>query len=98
MPWPDCPLKLRPSPSHEEGAERQFAVMTQRFSGADGLVKTLHCVKVDERETPVAATVFALPADLVLLPMGFVHPVHEGMLDQLKLTLDPRGNVKADTL
>jgi glutamate synthase (NADPH/NADH) small chain len=98
MTWPDWPLKLRTSSSHEEGAKRQFAVMTQRFSGVDGQVKTLHCVKVDERMKPVPGTEFDLPADLVLLAMGFVHPVHEGMLDQLKLTLDPRGNVKADTV
>jgi glutamate synthase (NADPH) small chain len=98
MTWPDWPLKLRTSSSHEEGAERQFAVMTQRFSGADGQVKTLHCVRIDERMKPIAGTEFDLPADLVLLAMGFVHPVHEGMLDQLKLTLDPRGNVKADAV
>jgi glutamate synthase (NADPH/NADH) small chain len=98
MTWPDWPLKLRTSSSHEEGAQRQFAVMTQRFSGADGQVKTLHCVKVDERMKPVAGTEFELPAELVLLAMGFVHPVHEGMLEELKVTLDPRGNVKADTL
>src|SRR5215469_9363338 len=96
--WPDWPLKLRTSSSHEEGAQRQFAVMTQRFSGASGQVQTLHCVKVDERMKPVAGTEFELPADLVLLAMGFVHPEHGGMIEELKLTLDPRGNVKADTL
>jgi len=96
--WPDWPLKLRTSSSHEEGAQRQFAVMTQRFSGASGQVQTLHCLKVDERMKPVAGTEFELPADLVLLAMGFVHPEHEGMIEELKLTLDPRGNVKADTL
>jgi glutamate synthase (NADPH/NADH) small chain len=98
MTWPDWPLKLRTSSSHEEGAKRSFAVMTQKFSGQDGRVQRLHCVQVDERMKPVAGSEFDLPADLVLLAMGFVHPVHEGLLDQLKLALDPRGNVKADTL
>ncbi len=98
MTWPDWPLKLRTSSSHEEGAARQFAVMTQKFSGADGRVQVLHCLKVDERMKPIAGSEFDLPADLVLLAMGFVHPVHEGLLDQLKLALDPRGNIKADTL
>jgi len=98
MTWPDWPLKLRTSSSHEEGAQRQFAVMTQRFSGADGRVRKLHCVRLDERMKPVAGTEFDIAADLVLLAMGFVHPVHEGMIEKLQLALDPRGNVKADTL
>ncbi len=98
MTWPDWPLKLRTSSSHEEGAKRHFAVMTQKFSGANGQVQKLHCVHVDERMKPVAGSEFELDADLVLLAMGFVHPVHEGLLEQLALGLDPRGNVKADTL
>src|SRR6516164_5291073 len=98
MTWPDWPLKLRTSSSHEEGAQRQFAVMTQRFSGADGRVRKLHCVRLDERMKPVAGTEFEVAADLVLLAMGFVHPVHEGMIEKLQLALDPRGNVRADTL
>jgi len=98
MTWPDWPLKLRTSSSHEEGAKRAFAVTTQKFSGTDGQVRTLHCAHVDERMKPVAGTEFELPADLVLLAMGFVHPVHEGLLAELALALDPRGNVKADTV
>jgi glutamate synthase (NADPH/NADH) small chain len=98
MTWPDWPLKLRTSSSHEEGAKRDFAVMTQKFSGADGKVQKLHCVHVDERMKPVTGSEFELDADLVLLAMGFVHPVHEGLLEQLGLELDPRGNVKADTV
>jgi glutamate synthase (NADPH) small chain len=98
MTWPDWPLKLRTSSSHEEGAKRDFAVMTQKFSGADGQVQKLHCLHVDERMKPVAGTEFDIPADLVLLAMGFVHPVHEGLIEQLRLALDPRGNVKADTV
>src|SRR5581483_5291407 len=84
--------------SHEEGAERQFAVLTQKFSGTDGRVQRLHCVRVDEKLKPLPDTEFELPADLVLLAMGFVHPVHEGMIKSLGVELDARGNVKADTL
>ncbi len=98
LTWPDWPLKLRTSSSHEEGAERQFAVLTQKFSGADGRVQRLHCVRVDEKLKPLPDTEFELPADLVLLAMGFVHPVHEGMIKSLGVELDARGNVKADTL
>jgi glutamate synthase (NADPH/NADH) small chain len=98
LTWPDWPLKLRTSASHEEGAERDFAVMTTKFSGADGAVKKLHCVRVDGKIKPIAGTEFELDADLVLLAMGFVHPVHEGMIKELRLELDPRGNVKADTV
>ena len=94
--WPNWPLKMRTSSSHEEGAERDFAVMTQRFSGQHGHVKTLHCARVDDKLKPIAGTEFEIKADLVLLAMGFVHPVHEGMIKALGLALDPRGNVKAD--
>ena len=99
LTWPDWPLKLRTSSSHEEGAERDFAVMTRKFSG-NGQVEKLHCVRVDNKLQPVADSDFELKTDLVLLAMGFVHPVHDGMIAALKesgLELDPRGNVKADT-
>ena len=98
LTWPEWPLKLRTSPSHEEGAERDFAVLTSKFSGENGAVKKLHCVRVDGRIKPVPGTEFEIDADLVLLAMGFVHPVHEGMIASLGLELDQRGNVKADTL
>ena len=97
LTWPNWPLKLRSSSSHEEGAKRDFAVMTTRFSGADGNVKALHCVHIDEKMKPVPGSEFELPAELVLLAMGFVHPVHEGMLKELGLALDQRGNVSAST-
>jgi len=96
LTWPLWPLKLRTSSSHEEGVERDFAVLTTRFSGANGAVKTLHCARADARFQPVPGTEFDINADLVLLAMGFVHPVHEGMIKTLGLELDPRGNVKAD--
>jgi glutamate synthase (NADPH/NADH) small chain len=95
--WPNWPWKMRTSSSHEEGAERDFAVATQKFGGHHGQVKTLHCARVDDKLKPVAGTEFEIKADLVLLAMGFVHPVHEGMIKALALDLDPRGNVKADT-
>jgi glutamate synthase (NADPH/NADH) small chain len=98
LTWPLWPLKLRTSSSHEEGAQRDFAVLTQKFSGENGAVKKLHCVRVDAQFKPVAGTEFEIEADLVLLAMGFVHPVHEGMIKSLGLALDSRGNVQADTL
>jgi glutamate synthase (NADPH/NADH) small chain len=97
MTWPNWPLKLRTSSSHEEGAERDFAVMTQKFTGQHGQVHTLECVRCDDKFKPIPGTEFGVKADLVLLAMGFVHPVHEGMIKTLGLELDPRGNVKADT-
>ncbi len=98
LTWPDWPLKLRTSSSHEEGVARDFAVLTTKFSGKNGEVKKLHCTRVDDKIKPIAGTEFEIDADLVLLAMGFVHPVHAGMLEQLGLALDQRGNVKADTL
>jgi glutamate synthase (NADPH/NADH) small chain len=97
LTWPDWPLKLRVSSSLEEGAVREFAVLTQKFSGQNGEVKKLHCVHVDETLKPVAGTEFEIEADLVLLAMGFVHPLHEGIVKALGVALDQRGNVKADT-
>ena len=96
LTWPLWPLKLRTSSSHEEGAERDFAVLTQKFTGENGQVKTLHCARVDNKFKPIPGTEFEIEADLVLLAMGFVHPLHEGMVKSLGVALDPRGNVKAD--
>jgi glutamate synthase (NADPH/NADH) small chain len=97
MTWPDWPLKLRVSSSHEEGVTRDFAVGTQSFSGENGHVKKLHCARLDAKFKPLAGTQFEIEADLVLLAMGFVHPLHEGMLKALGVALDNRGNVSADT-
>src|SRR5450631_2924582 len=96
--WPDWPLKLRISSSHEEGVEREFAVLTQKFSGENGHVKKLHCVHADAKFKPVPGSEFEIEADLVLLAMGFVHPLHEGMLKALGVAFDGRGNVNADTV
>ena len=97
LTWPNWPLKMRTSSSQAEGAVREYAVLTQKFSGADGKVAKLHCVQVDDKFQPVPGSEFELKAELVLLAMGFVHPVHEGMLKKLGVELDPRGNVRAST-
>ena len=98
LTWPDWPLKLRTSSSHEEGAEREFAVMTTSFEGENGVVKKLRCIRVDGKMQHVPGSEFDIKADLVLLAMGFVSPIHDGMLKELGVSLDPRGNVLADTL
>ena len=95
--WPNWPLKLRTSSSHEEGAEREFAVMTTRFEGSRGRVTRLHGHQVDTAYKPVPGTEFTMPADLVLLAMGFVAPVRDGLLTELGVDIDRRGNVEADT-
>jgi glutamate synthase (NADPH/NADH) small chain len=94
LTWPNWPLKMRTSSSQAEGARREFAVLTQSFTG-DGKVEKLNCVQVDDKFKPIPGTEFELQADLVLLAMGFVHPIHEGMLQSLGVELDPRGNVRA---
>ncbi|GMV63153.1 MAG: glutamate synthase [Parvibaculum sp.] len=97
LTWPDWPLKMRTSSSQAEGATRDFAVMTRRILGKDGHVTAIECVRVDDKMQPVEGSEFEIKADLVLLAMGFVHPVHEGMLKELGVELDQRGNVAADT-
>jgi len=105
LTWPYWPLKLRTSSSHEEGAERDFAVATKRFEGKNGNVESLTACHVewvkDEKGgmamKEVPGTEFTIPAQLVLLAMGYLHPVHEGMIEQLGVAKDPRGNVRAAT-
>jgi glutamate synthase (NADPH/NADH) small chain len=96
LTWPNWPLKMRTSSSQAEGAKRDFAVLTTKFEGIDGKVAKLHCVKVDDKFKPLPGTEFELDAELVLLAMGFVHPVHEGLLKTLAVDLDQRGNVRAN--
>lgn len=96
--WPNWPLKLRTSSSHMEGADREFSVMTKSFSGENGQVKTLHCVRVDAGMKEIPGSEFELKAELVLLAMGFVSPMHDGLLKSLEVKLDPRGNVEANQL
>ncbi len=104
-PWPTWPMIFRSSSSHDEGGTREFAVMTTRLSGSHGKVGKLHAVRVKagaadasgaRRPVAIAGSDFDVPADLVLLALGFVHPVHEGLLEQLQTAFDPRGNVLAD--
>lgn len=97
LTWPDWPLKLRTSSSQAEGADREFSVMTRKFAGDGGHVKRIQCVRVDSKMQAVEGSEFDLKADLVLLAMGFIHPVHEGMLQELGVKLDARGNVDAST-
>ncbi|MEJ0096123.1 MAG: glutamate synthase subunit beta [Methylocella sp.] len=98
LTWPNWPLKLRTSSSQEEGAKRDFSVLTKQFIGEDGFVKKIACVHVDEKMQEIPGSSFDLKADLVLLAMGFVSPVHEGLLESLAVTLNARGNVAADQL
>lgn len=101
--WPNWPLKLRTSSSHEEGCEREFAVATKAFTGRAGRVSGLDAVRLEwqkgENGRPVMREVpgsdFHIEADLVLLAMGFVHPVHAGVIETLGIVLDGRGNVRA---
>lgn len=99
-PWPLWPLKLRTSSSHEEGGDRDWSVSTESFVGdGDGNVTALKCVRVqfkDGRFEPLPGSEFEVKADLVLLAMGFVHPEHGGVIDQLGVELNPRGNVQVD--
>jgi glutamate synthase (NADPH/NADH) small chain len=104
--WPYWPAKLRTSSSQEEGAHRDWAVSTKRFEGENGKVKALVACRVEWKKDPasgqmrmqeVADSEFEMPADLVLLAMGFLGPVHGGLLDELGVEYDPRGNAKAAT-
>jgi len=102
-PWPQWPNIFRVSSAHEEGGERVYAVSTQRFIGQNGRVKALEAQKVDMvREggrldfRPIAGSEFTLPADLVLLAMGFLGPERKGPIEELGLELTERGNVARD--
>ncbi len=104
LTWPNWPNRLRTSAAHEEGCTRDWAVLTKVANGADGQVTALDCVRVEwapgadgrmaMREIP--GSTFQLRADLVLLAMGFLGPVRQGMIEQSGLALDPRGNVAAN--
>jgi glutamate synthase (NADPH/NADH) small chain len=98
--WPYWPMKLRTSSSHEEGCQRDWAVQTKAFKGAGGQVKALVACRVDWKDGKlheVPGSQFEIKADLVLFAMGYLHPVHEGMLEQLGVRYDARGNVAADS-
>ena len=101
--WPDWPLKMRTSSSHEEGVERDFAVLTRRAVGQDGRITALECARIDWVKggdgrlaiKEIEGSRFELKADLVLLAMGFLGPRQPGLVEQAGVTLDPRGNIAA---
>jgi glutamate synthase (NADPH/NADH) small chain len=103
LTWPNWPLKLRTSTSHNEGCERDWSVATRSISSENGIVTGLELVRLqwqqDEngqwRMSEVEGSEFTIKVDLILLAMGFVHPVHEGLLTELGVDLDSRGNVDA---
>jgi glutamate synthase (NADPH/NADH) small chain len=100
MSWPFWPLKLRTSSSHEEGADRDWSILTKRVVGSND-VTGLECVRVEwagGKMTEVPGSEFTLQADLIFLAMGFTGPRKTGMIDQSGVELDPRGNVKANML
>ncbi|HSQ94929.1 MAG TPA: glutamate synthase subunit beta [Croceibacterium sp.] len=100
LTWPDWPMKLRTSSSHEEGVERDWAVLTKEVVGEDGRVTGLKCVRADWSQGKlgeVPDSEFVIPADLILLAMGFTGPRKAGMIAQSGVKLTERGNVEANT-
>ena len=105
LTWPYWPNRMRTSSSQEEGCERMWSVATKEFVGENGKLKALRCVKVEWNRdaegrwqmSEVAGSEFELQAELATLAMGFVHPVHAGMIEELGLALDGRGNVQGQT-
>lgn len=103
LTWPNWPLKLRNSTSHDEGCERDWSVSTRRVVGDNGRVTGLEMVRLEWKKgddgqfrmNEIEGSEFVINADLILLAMGFVHPVHEGLLEQLGVELDTRGNINA---
>jgi glutamate synthase (NADPH/NADH) small chain len=98
-PWPLWPMQLRTEGAHEEGGVRDWGIATTKFVGSSsGDLQQLHAVRVGPAPTfePIPGTEFVMEADLVLIAMGFVGPVRNGMIDQLGVKLDPRGNVATD--
>lgn len=105
LTWPLWPNKLRTSSSQEEGCQRRWSVNTTSITGVDGKITQLNAIEVEWKQeggqwkmSEKEGSAFTLQADLVLLAMGFVHPVHEGLLHDLGVERDPRGNIKANEL
>ncbi len=97
QPWPTYPMTFRVSSAHEEGGDRVYAVSTQEFLGDEqGNVRALRLVEVNEKFEPIEGTETEIPAELVLLAMGFVGPEREGLVEQLGVELDERGNIVRD--
>jgi glutamate synthase (NADPH/NADH) small chain len=104
MPWPDWPMILRTSTSHEEGVNRDWSINTRKFSGHDGQMTKLHGIRLNWQRSAdgrmameeIPGSDFELDCDLVLLALGFLGPEPEGIITQLGLKLDPRSNVLCD--
>jgi glutamate synthase (NADPH/NADH) small chain len=99
LTWPNWPLKLRTSSSHDEGCERDWAIATKEFVGSKGKITALKAVRVEFRDGKLAeipGSEFEIPADLVFLAMGFTNPLAQ-VLDAFGVDKDGRGNAKADT-
>ena len=100
LSWPNWPLRLRTSTSHDEGCARDWSVLTKRVIAKNGVLTGLECVRVEwvgGKMQEVVDSAFTLQADLILLAMGFVGPRKQGLLDQSGVALDARGNVAANT-
>jgi glutamate synthase (NADPH/NADH) small chain len=97
-PWPLWPMQLRIEGAHEEGGIRDWSIATTKFAGESGSVKQLHAVRVGSppKFEPIPGSDFTMEADLVLIAMGFLGPVRNGMIEQLGVALDQRGNVATD--
>ncbi len=98
-PWPLWPMQLRTESSHEEGGIRDWSINSVKFTGDEnGNLKQLHAVRIGPppKFEPIAGSEFTLDFDLVLLAMGFLGPVRSGMIEQLGLALDSRGNIATD--
>jgi len=105
-PWPKYPMILKTTSSHEEGGKRYWSILTKRFNGENGKVKSVTCIRVDfsERDAKgnpvmkeIPGTQFLIEADLIILALGFLHPEHKWLIEDLNLELDERGNVKTDS-
>lgn len=104
MPWPTYPMIFRTTSSHEEGADRKWAIATKEFIGDEnGALKALKIVDLEWKITDtgkpaqfseISGTEREIPCELVLLAMGFIHPQHEGLINQLEIELDEKGNVR----
>lgn len=101
-PWPQWPLVFRSSPAHAEGGKRDYSIMTKFLSGENGILKKLHAVHLEWIKNPnggppqpkeIPGSEFEIEADLILLAMGFTGPVKQGLVSDLNLKLDPRGNI-----
>lgn len=103
MPWPTWPMILRTNTSHEEGGVREWSIATKYFSGENGRVKNIHCVKLNwieddkgRRMEEIEGSEFSIDADIILFAMGFLHPEHGDMLENFGVDVDQRGNVETN--